>query len=137
MDFDGNFFPDSIPSYDFGMLPPGFQSQLLFSPPMVGLPGSLGPRSIPPFAGVPEQYMGVPLPEAGFLLHSNRYGGGPYQQKPQQPRPQFSQVKSTRGSWVCPVCSNLNFATRTQCNMRSCGAPKPPDAGSVCECILK
>eukprot|EP00929_Paragymnodinium_shiwhaense_P047806 TRINITY_DN24259_c0_g1_i1.p1 TRINITY_DN24259_c0_g1~~TRINITY_DN24259_c0_g1_i1.p1 ORF type:complete len:353 (+),score=42.17 TRINITY_DN24259_c0_g1_i1:105-1163(+) len=27
--------------------------------------------------------------------------------------------------WSCPQCGNLNFETRTTCNMRKCGAPRP------------
>jgi hypothetical protein len=29
------------------------------------------------------------------------------------------------GDWICIKCGNLNFSTRTVCNMRICGAPKP------------
>jgi len=29
------------------------------------------------------------------------------------------------GDWLCSKCSNLNFAGREVCNMRSCGEPKP------------
>jgi len=28
-------------------------------------------------------------------------------------------------SWACPKCGNLNFATRAECNMRNCKAPRP------------
>lgn len=29
------------------------------------------------------------------------------------------------GDWVCPKCENVNFAFRTTCNMKKCGAPRP------------
>jgi len=29
------------------------------------------------------------------------------------------------GSWVCPTCSNVNWPSRTACNKRGCGQPKP------------
>lgn len=29
------------------------------------------------------------------------------------------------GSWVCPACANVNWPTRTNCNKRSCGLPRP------------
>lgn len=31
------------------------------------------------------------------------------------------------GSWICPHCQNENYPTRTVCNMRSCGQPRPAD----------
>lgn len=27
--------------------------------------------------------------------------------------------------WTCPLCNNVNFASRMVCNMRKCGAPRP------------
>eukprot|EP00457_Paulinella_chromatophora_P010831 gb/GEZN01010947.1/.p1 GENE.gb/GEZN01010947.1/~~gb/GEZN01010947.1/.p1 ORF type:complete len:375 (-),score=8.55 gb/GEZN01010947.1/:74-1162(-) len=33
------------------------------------------------------------------------------------------------GMWECQKCKNMNYASRTECNRRSCGAPKPaPEA---------
>jgi len=29
------------------------------------------------------------------------------------------------GDWTCPKCGNLNWPTRTKCNMKKCGTPKP------------
>ncbi|XP_057981610.1 ranBP2-type zinc finger protein At1g67325-like [Malania oleifera] len=31
----------------------------------------------------------------------------------------------SEGDWVCPKCDNVNFAFRTTCNMKKCGAPRP------------
>jgi len=31
------------------------------------------------------------------------------------------------GNWTCPSCNNVNFESRTVCNMRSCGLSKPKD----------
>lgn len=31
------------------------------------------------------------------------------------------------GMWVCVKCGNQNYASRTRCNMRKCGAARPDD----------
>ncbi|KAJ1439519.1 Zinc finger, RanBP2-type [Sesbania bispinosa] len=31
----------------------------------------------------------------------------------------------SEGDWICPKCDNVNFAFRTTCNMKHCGAPRP------------
>ncbi|MCL7033648.1 hypothetical protein MKW94_007205 [Papaver nudicaule] len=31
----------------------------------------------------------------------------------------------SEGDWICPECENVNFAFRTTCNMKKCGAPRP------------
>lgn len=41
--------------------------------------------------------------------------------------PEATAPAVREGDWICPACSNVNYATRVVCNMRSCGAPKPVD----------
>ena len=38
---------------------------------------------------------------------------------------QSTAIVNEAGDWKCPRCSNLNFAQRTRCNMRSCREPRP------------
>jgi len=33
-------------------------------------------------------------------------------------------MNAPAGSWVCKVCNNVNFPTRTTCNSRNCGLPR-------------
>lgn len=33
----------------------------------------------------------------------------------------------SEGDWLCSKCGNTNFAFRTTCNMRKCGATKPTE----------
>ncbi|XP_078148249.1 ran BP2/NZF zinc finger-like superfamily protein [Carex rostrata] len=37
----------------------------------------------------------------------------------------------SEGDWKCPKCENVNFAFRTTCNMKKCGAPRPAYPGGV------
>mmetsp|Transcript_66887 Transcript_66887/g.160140 ORF Transcript_66887/g.160140 Transcript_66887/m.160140 type:complete len:224 (+) Transcript_66887:119-790(+) len=34
-------------------------------------------------------------------------------------------------NWVCQKCGNLNYPTRTHCNMRKCGAPRDAGGGQA------
>ncbi|RVW32322.1 hypothetical protein CK203_078955 [Vitis vinifera] len=36
----------------------------------------------------------------------------------------------SEGDWVCPKCDNVNFAFRTTCNMKKCGAARPSSGPS-------
>lgn len=46
----------------------------------------------------------------------------------EQPAPRASAAPRVAqpGEWVCQKCSNLNYSDRVKCNMRSCGAVRPP-----------
>lgn len=39
-------------------------------------------------------------------------------------------------NWVCKLCRNVNYATRTHCNMRKCGAPRQEAEDRTAEEIL-
>jgi hypothetical protein len=39
-------------------------------------------------------------------------------------------VEREDGSWDCPACGNHNYASRQSCNMKICGAAKPPLAAA-------
>jgi len=34
-------------------------------------------------------------------------------------------VVDSDGNWTCPACGNINYPSRTKCNRRSCGLPRP------------
>lgn len=43
-------------------------------------------------------------------------------------KPIIPAGQNPEGSWVCPGCQNINWPTRTNCNKRGCGLPRPADA---------
>lgn len=46
------------------------------------------------------------------------------------PASKAARVEEEGDSWQCEKCGNMNFASRTYCNMRKCGAPRDPEATS-------
>lgn len=48
-------------------------------------------------------------------------GGPPSSAAPMQKQ----QPPAPEGSWTCAGCGNVNWPTRTACNKRNCGLPKP------------
>lgn len=61
------------------------------------------------------QVDGGPPPSAPSTFSAPRPSlGGPAEERP-----------PPEGSWTCPSCQNVNYPTRTHCNKRSCGLPKP------------
>jgi len=55
------------------------------------------------------------------------YGGGGYDAPPHDDGGKGGGKGREEGDWKCLECGNVNFAFRTTCNMRKCGAPKPRD----------
>merc|ERR1712060_845301 len=39
--------------------------------------------------------------------------------------PVIQTKESPPGSWSCPACGNVNYASREVCNTRKCRAPRP------------
>eukprot|EP00662_Eupelagonemidae_sp_cell21_P035845 gene35845-54551_t len=44
-------------------------------------------------------------------------------------RSNLRAIKERPGNWRCQQCGNDNFADRTHCNLKSCGAPNPDPSG--------
>lgn len=48
---------------------------------------------------------------------------------------QAAKKARIEGGWTCAQCGNMNFADRTTCNLRKCGAQRPsgPSGGSLAQ----
>eukprot|EP01001_Neometanema_parovale_P007238 NODE_3554_length_1200_cov_133.418756_g3374_i0.p1 GENE.NODE_3554_length_1200_cov_133.418756_g3374_i0~~NODE_3554_length_1200_cov_133.418756_g3374_i0.p1 ORF type:complete len:264 (+),score=31.46 NODE_3554_length_1200_cov_133.418756_g3374_i0:58-792(+) len=79
--------------------------------------------------GVPKE--GNASDEQVSVLGRSYWTPSPYSVYPPAPSyypPQPYSIGPTRmlaGDWICPFCTNLNFARRVVCN--KCHEPKPPD----------
>ncbi|KAK3243725.1 hypothetical protein CYMTET_46637 [Cymbomonas tetramitiformis] len=71
--------------------------------------------------------MGNGMPMAPSNFGNMGMGGGEYggQREDQSRKRRGGPDAKSEGDWFCMSCGNMNFAFRTTCNMRKCGAPKP------------
>ncbi|XP_068634655.1 ranBP2-type zinc finger protein At1g67325-like isoform X2 [Aristolochia californica] len=87
-------------------------------------PGPLGGMTLaagPPMDGYGFGYRGSPSP----LLMSGSWSNGGTPDNNASRKRRGGPDGLSEGDWICPKCDNVNFAFRTTCNMKKCGAPKP------------
>lgn len=110
----GSPIPHSPLRYDYGLYP---RPRVSYSPVPSFPPGSFGgipysPRpTINPYG---YGFQGPPPWDTGLVTDnyaSRKRRGGP--------------DGLSEGDWICPKCDNVNFAFRTSCNMKNCGAARP------------
>ncbi|XP_042506627.1 ranBP2-type zinc finger protein At1g67325-like isoform X2 [Macadamia integrifolia] len=85
-------------------------------------PGPLGGVAYGPGSaldGYGFGYRGSPLPMPGS------WSGGGLPDNSASRKRRGGPDGLSEGDWVCPKCDNVNFAFRTTCNMKKCGAPRP------------
>ncbi|KMZ63059.1 hypothetical protein ZOSMA_42G00980 [Zostera marina] len=108
--------------YNFGLHPNGQNPYEL-------LPGYGPPNSIPGMNY--GQGHGLGINDFGY-----GYRGSPMPVPGPWPIPALSDNNGSRkrrggpdglseGDWICPLCDNINFSFRTNCNMKKCNAPRP------------
>ncbi|PON60864.1 zinc finger protein [Parasponia andersonii] len=75
--------------------------------------------------------MGYASPSAmngyGFGFHGSPWNGGMNMipENPASRKRRGGPDGSHEGDWICPKCENVNFAFRTVCNIKKCGAARP------------
>ncbi|KAL4600062.1 hypothetical protein ACB098_11G126100 [Castanea mollissima] len=96
-----------------------------------GLPsGAHGPYGhLPTFP--PGGYGGMPYSPGpaingyGFGFQRPPWAGGVLPDNPASRKRRGGPDGVHEGDWICPKCENVNFAFRTTCNIKKCGAPRP------------
>ncbi|KAF8653707.1 hypothetical protein HU200_061817 [Digitaria exilis] len=154
----GYMGPGTPPSMYLGGGAPPYGSSMFNGPPMprYGIPQFAGSSAYPygyggripmgsPYG--PMQMAGPPPYSSGSMMGAggmygmpmDRYGlipaspgamgtrAGSYSDEGSQKKPTGA---GRDNDWECPNCHNINFAFRTECNMRKCGTPRPENQGS-------
>ncbi|XP_004515360.1 ranBP2-type zinc finger protein At1g67325-like isoform X2 [Cicer arietinum] len=110
----GSPIPHSGLQYDYGLYP---RPRVSYSPVQSFPPGSFGGIAYSPRPKINPYGYGFQVPppwDAGLMTDnyaSRKRRGGP--------------DGLSEGDWICPKCDNINFAFRTNCNMKHCGAARP------------
>ncbi|XP_017417641.1 ranBP2-type zinc finger protein At1g67325 isoform X2 [Vigna angularis] len=108
--------------------PPLTPPALITSPYRNNHPFYYGGFAIPsPSYRMPGQF-GSLIPHLGMKYDYGLYAtpGAPYGPLPMFPPGSFGGPDGlSEGDWICPNCENVNFAFRTTCNIKHCGAARP------------
>ncbi|KAK7350439.1 hypothetical protein VNO77_09084 [Canavalia gladiata] len=112
----GSPMPHSGVQYDYGLYT---RPHVPYSPVPAFPPGSFGGIPYSPRPRISPYGYGFQSPpwDAGLItdnLASRKRRGGP--------------DGLSQGDWICPKCENVNFAFRTTCNMKHCGAARPGES---------
>ncbi|KAJ7961904.1 RanBP2-type zinc finger protein family [Quillaja saponaria] len=109
----GSPVPHSGLHYDYGLLASPHGSYAPVSPFPHGSFRGISYGPMPTTNGYGYTFQGPPWAE-GIIpdnFTSRKRRGGP--------------DSLNEGDWICPKCDNVNFAFRTVCNMKKCGAARP------------
>ncbi|XP_061362920.1 ranBP2-type zinc finger protein At1g67325-like [Gastrolobium bilobum] len=109
----GSPMPHSGVQYDYGLYT---RPRVPYSPVPSFPPGSFGGVTYSPRPRINPYGYGFQSPpwDTGLVVDnfaSRKRRGGP--------------DGLSEGDWICPKCENVNFAFRTTCNMKHCGAARP------------
>ncbi|XP_061375922.1 ranBP2-type zinc finger protein At1g67325-like isoform X2 [Gastrolobium bilobum] len=109
----GSPVPHSGVQYDYGLYA---RPHVPFSLVPMFLPGSFGGFDYGPRPRINGYGYGFQSPPWAEGLETDNFAsrkrrGGP--------------DGLSEGDWICPKCDNVNFAFRTTCNMKHCGAARP------------